>query len=115
MKPVVRRGDIVWCDFGAAVHQPIQKIRPGLIIQNDMGNRYSTKTILAAIRKDTGKALPVQAKIPKGVGGLTKDSVVDCGVVITVSKDALGDPIGRLPSGYLQAVDKAIAVSLGLR
>lgn len=110
-----RRGDIFWLDFAAKAGAPVRKMRPALVVQNDAGNRYAPQVIVAAIRHDADKGLPVQVPIPRGVAGLTKDSVVDCGFLATVLKEQLGPRLGSLPSQYLRAVDDALGVSLGLK
>ncbi|MFC1521703.1 type II toxin-antitoxin system PemK/MazF family toxin [Elusimicrobiota bacterium] len=111
----VRKGDIVWLDFERKAGAPIKKTRPGLVVQNDLGNQFAPHTIIAAIRGDVKKGLPVQVSVPKGTAGLTKDSVIDCGFLATVSKDKLGGLIGKLPLKYMGIVNEALRVSLGLR
>lgn len=109
----VVRGDVVWHDF-SATGAPIQKIRPALVIQNNIANRRSPMTILAAIRADMDKELPVLVRVPKGVAGLKKDSVVDCGHVATRLQAELGRPFGRMPAEYMTRIDQALRRSLSL-
>lgn len=106
----VQRGDIVWHDFAHA--GGLQKTRPALVVQNDVANAYSTRTILAAIREERDKHLPVLVSVPQGIGGLKKDSVVDCGVLTTAYQVGLGKPLGRLPAEYMARVDAALLKSL---
>ncbi len=110
----LRRGDIVWYDF-ALGGASILKTRPGVIIQNDLANRFSRDTIIASIRHDAGRALPVHVPVPKGVAGLKKDSVVDCGSVTTAPQAALESTHASLPDEYMARVDAALRVSLALR
>lgn len=110
----IRRGDIFRVDFGRTENRPIKKSRPALIIQNDAGNRAAPITIVAAIREDAKKGLPIQVALPAGTAGLHKDSVVDCGILATVDKLELGDKIGRLSPAFMAQVDRAIRISLGL-
>lgn len=110
----IRRGDVVWLDFSRQGGAPIEKRRPALVIQNNAGNRFAPHTIVAAVRGDTKKGLPVQVEVPKGVAGLTKDSVVDCGFISTVPKNKLGNTIGTLPLDHMKDVDRALRVSLSL-
>ena len=107
-------GDICYEDAEEAA---IEKRRTVLIIQNDIGNQFAPHTIIAAIHGDTGKRLPVfvPVPVPKGVGGLTKDSLVDCGHIATISRERLGNPIGHLPQLYMSFVDKALKISLQLK
>lgn len=109
----IRRGDVLWFDF-ASTGAPIRKRRPALVVQNDIANRFSPQTILVAIREDSGKGLPVHVPIPAGIAGLTKDSVVDCGFVVTAPAAALGGRVGLMPAEYMQQVDRALRVSLAL-
>lgn len=92
----------------------MEKKRPVLIVQNNLGNRYSPKTIVAAIHSETGKGLPVHVSVPKGIGGLSKDSVIDCGVLVTVDKTLLQGKLGELPLVFSSQVDKALRISLAL-
>ena len=68
----------------------------------------------AAIREDVGKDLPVQVSVPKGLAGLRKDSVVDCGFLATVDKSLLGACLGELPGDIMAQVDEALRRSLEL-
>jgi mRNA interferase MazF len=85
------------------------------VVQNDVGNRYAPETIVVPIRDlDGGRLLPVFVPVKAGVGGLTKDSIVDAGHINTVGTDQLGAPIGTLPPQVMELVDKALRVSLSL-
>lgn len=107
-----RRGDI----FLGNVEQQtgIKKLRTMLIIQNDTGNRYSKDTIIAVIRHETEKRLVVNVPVSKGVAGLTKDCVVDCGYLATITKDTIRKYIGHLPMHYMDQVNRALKISLEL-
>lgn len=83
-------------------------------MQNDIGNHYSPAVIVAAIRGESGKSLPAHVPLPKGAGGLDKDSRVDCGILVTIDKNELGAKLGSLPAEYLSSVDRALRVSLSL-
>ena len=113
---VPKRGEIYSVDFGEITSAEIGKVRPALIIQNNIGNQYSPTTIVAAIHEvDETKDLPVCVLIKKGVGGLTKDSVIDVGHLLTIDKKRLGEKWGEIPPQIQQEVDKALKVSLDLR
>lgn len=115
MSARARRGEIVLFDFGATEARAMRKRRPALVIQNDAGNAHAPATIVAAIHHETFKGLPIHVPIPARVGGLDKDSVVDCGILATVRWDDLGRSIGRLPPEYMSRVDAALKLSLQLR
>jgi mRNA interferase MazF len=109
-----KRGEIYSVDFGR-VEGMLQKIRPAVVVQNDVGNECAPHTIVAALRDAAGKAdLPIFVAVPKGVAGLTKDSVIDCGHVATVGKDQLRRRWGRLPLAYECRLDEALKKSVDL-
>jgi mRNA interferase MazF len=112
---IPRRGEIYSVDFGKIITAEIGKTRPALIVQNNMGNQYSPTTIVAAIHEvDETKELPVCVIVRKGIGGLTKDSVIDTGHLSTVDKKRLGRKYGKIPSDIQKDVDKALKASLEL-
>jgi mRNA interferase MazF len=91
-------GKIYTVNLERTVGAHIQKMRPAVIIQNDLGNRCAPHTIIAAVRDAEGKgSLPVFVRLPKGTAGLKKASLIDCGHITTVAIDQLGRRIGTLP------------------
>ncbi len=109
------RGEIYLVGFGKVEGAQIEKTRPALVIQNDLGNKYSPHTIMVAIRSaEEKKLLPVFVSVSKGVAGLTKDSIIDCGHISTVLKTQLGKKLGSLPPSVQIELDKALKVSLDL-
>ncbi|MCK4245327.1 MAG: type II toxin-antitoxin system PemK/MazF family toxin [Candidatus Omnitrophica bacterium] len=112
---VPKRGEIYSVDFGGITTAEIGKVRPALIIQNNIGNQHSPTTIVAAIHQvDETKELPVCVLIKRGVGGLTKDSVIDTGHLLTLDKKRLDKKWGEIPFRIQQEVDKALKASLDL-
>ena len=112
---VPKRGEIYSVNFGGIITAEIGKIRPALIIQNNIGNQHSPTTIVAAIHGvDATKELPICVLIKKRVGGLIKNSVIDTGHLLTVDKKRLGKKWGEVPFHIQQEVDKSLKVSLGL-
>jgi mRNA interferase MazF len=88
---------------------------PALIIQNDVGNRVSRLTIVAAITSNLKAArLPVGVQILPADSGLSRESVVNLGHVYTVDKSRLRRLVGRLPNAWMEQVDKALRISVGL-
>ena len=110
----MQRGDVVWINFEDLGNASMTKRRPALVLQNDVANRYANSTIVAAIRHDTGKRLPVHVALKAGVAGLTKDSLVDAGHIATVRMEDVGATLGKLPPSAMAAVEKAIKSSLAL-
>jgi mRNA interferase MazF len=110
----VRRGEVRLLDLSAAGGR-LRKTRPVVIVQNDIGNRYSDETIVLAVRdRHGGRMLPIFVPVKKGVGGLGKDSIVDAGHINTVAQEMLGEKIGTLPETVLEAIDQALKISLAL-
>ena len=112
----IRRGDIYYADLSPVVGSEQGGLRPVLIIQNDIGNRYSPTVIAAAITSQTGKArLPTHIDLPVAQScGLSRDSVVLLEQLRTLDKRRLRERMGHVEEGVMTKVDTAIAVSLGL-
>lgn len=110
-----KRGEVYSVNFGEMSTAEMKKARPALIIQNNIGNLYAPTTIVAAIHEaDERKELPVCVFVKKGTSGLTKDSVIDTGHLLTVDKKRLTKKWGEIPSGLWEQVNKAIKISLDL-
>ena len=113
---IVRRGEIYYADLSPVVGREQGGMRPVLIVQNDVGNRYSPTVIAAAITSQQNKArLPTHIEIEARTYGLTKNSVVLLEQVRTLDKRRLRERMGCVDEKAMQRVDGAIAVSLGLK
>ena len=111
----VKRGDIYYADLSPVVGSEQGGLRPVLIIQNDVGNRYSPTVIAAAITSRMGKnRLPTHIDIHADRVGLAKDSVVLLEQIRTLDKRRLKEKMGHLDDSMMSAVNTAIAVSFGL-
>ena len=111
----VKRGDIYYADLSPVVGSEQGGLRPVLIIQNDVGNRYSPTVIAAAITSRMSKTkLPTHIDIYADKVGLAKDSVVLLEQVRTLDKRRLKEKMGHLDENMMSAVNAAIAVSFGL-
>ena len=111
----VRRGDIYYADLSPVVGSEQGGLRPVLIIQNDVGNRYSPTVIAAAITSRLGKTkLPTHIDVHAERAGLARDSVVLLEQLRTLDKRRLKEKMGRLDEEMMHEIDTAIAVSLGL-
>ena len=117
---VVRRGDIYYADLSPVVGSEQGGLRPVLIIQNDVGNRYSPTVTAAAITSKTGKTkLPTHIDVTHGAEnsqslGLARDSVILLEQVRTIDKQRLKERMGHLDDITMQRVNSAISVSFGL-
>ncbi len=111
----VRRGDIYYADLSPVVGSEQGGLRPVLIIQNDVGNRYSPTVIAAAITSQLSKArLPTHIDVYADRYGLAKDSVVLLEQIRTIDKRRLKEKMGHLDDAVMQKVNDAISVSFGL-
>ena len=111
----IRRGDIFYADLSPVIGSEQGGLRPVLIVQNDVGNRYSPTVIAAAITSKMGKnKLPTHIDVSAPDGGLAKDSVILLEQVRTIDKKRLREHMGRLDENQMTQVDEAIAVSFGL-
>ena len=108
-----QRGDVVWVDFGRPGGSESQGRRPALIIQNDVGNRLSSTTIVASIPR-TLKPFPVNVILEPHESGLPERSMVDCASIRSVSKTRILRTAGTLGAGVMSTVDRALKISLGL-
>jgi len=109
-----RRGDIYLINFDPTVGHEIKKTRPALIIQNDIANRYSSITIVAAITsKINPSPYPTEVPILSNDSGLPLDSAVLLNQLRSVDHQRLIKRIGRVNSEIMRQVDQAIQISLG--
>lgn len=112
---VVKRGDIYYADLSPVVGSEQGGVRPVLIIQNDIGNRYSPTVIATAITSQVNKAkMPTHIEIDAGGFGLSKDSVVLAEQIRTIDKRRLKEKIGHLDGILMDKVNEALEISFGL-
>jgi mRNA interferase MazF len=112
---IVKRGDIYYADLRPVVGSEQGGIRPVLIVQNDIGNRYSPTVIAAAITSRIGKTpLPTHIQVDAKDSGLQKDSIVLLEQVRTLDKRRLRTRMGALDEKDMERIDQAIFVSFGL-
>lgn len=111
----IRRGDIYYADLSPVAGSEQGGVRPVLIVQNDVGNRFSPTVIAAAITSQRGKAkLPTHILLDSQTTGLSRDSIVLLEQVRTIDKHRLKERMGRLDSGSMGRVDQALSISFGL-
>ena len=112
---MISRGDLFSASLDPVVGSEQGGIRPVLVIQNDVGNRFSPTVIVAAITSQISKArLPTHVALRAGVGGLDLDSVVLAEQLRTIDKRRLRERLGVLPEPENNLVDQAVKISLGL-
>ena len=111
----VRRGDIYFADLSPVVGSEQGGTRPVLIVQNNVGNKYSPTVIAAAITSQVNKArLPTHIELSGSSFGLTRDSVILLEQIRTIDKRRLREKMGRLDEAAMEKVDEALAVSFGI-
>lgn len=111
----VRRGDIFYADLSPVIGSEQGGVRPVLIIQNDVGNKYSPTVICAAITSQINKAkLPTHIEIESVKSTLIKDSVILLEQIRTIDKKRLREKICRIEDSMMKKINRAIMVSLGL-
>jgi len=116
MTIVIKRGDIFYADLSPVVGSEQGGIRPVIIIQNDVGNRYSPTVIVSAITSQINKAkLPTHVEISSEEYGLNKDSVVLLEQVRALDKRRLKEKIGHMTDEDMIKVDVALKISLDLK
>ncbi|MBK5239607.1 MAG: type II toxin-antitoxin system PemK/MazF family toxin [Clostridium sp.] len=112
---IVKRGDIFYADLSPVVGSEQGGVRPVIIIQNDIGNKYSPTIIIAAITSQINKAkLPTHVEISSEEYGLNKDSVVLLEQIRTLDKKRLKEKIGHMTDNDMKKVDTALLISVGL-
>lgn len=109
-----RRGEIYFVDFDPTIGHEIKKVRPVLILQNNIGNQYSCLTVVAAISSQTDNLKPIDVFISAREGHLPKDSVILLNQIRTIDKRRLKKCVGAVNPQIMGLVNMAIKISLGI-
>lgn len=113
---LVKRGDIYYADLSPVVGSEQGGVRPVLIVQNDVGNKFSPTVIAAAITSQREKNnLPTHIEVDARECGLSKDSIVLLEQVRTIDKRRLREKMGALDTSDMGKVNQALSVSFGLQ
>ena len=111
----VRRGDIYYADLSPVIGSEQGGMRPVLVVQNDVGTKYSPTVIVSAITSRTSKSkLPTHIDVYADKYGLAKDSVILLEQIRTIDKTRLKEKMGHLDDNVMTRVNDAITVSFGL-
>ncbi|MCI6542435.1 MAG: type II toxin-antitoxin system PemK/MazF family toxin [Firmicutes bacterium] len=114
MEKQIRRGEIYFADLSPVVGSEQGGIRPVLIIQNDVGNKYSPTVIVSAITSQLSKAkIPTHVELSASEYNLPKDSVVLLEQIRTIDKRRLKEKVSELDGKKMRAINLALLVSLG--
>jgi mRNA interferase MazF len=113
----IKRGEIYWFNMDPAVGSEIKKLRPALIVSNDINNQYSQLITVLPITSNTRNTYPFEVFIKQGIGGLEKDSLIKANQIRIIDKARIsGSVIGQIFNvGIMQQVGQAIKVHLALR
>ena len=115
MVTLCKRGEVYFADLNPVRGREQGGRRPVLIIQNDIGNRHSPVTIVAAITSAVSeRAYPTEVRLAAGLGGLPRESAVLRNQIKTIDKERLEQRLGQLDAAAMRQVDEAIKLSLGL-
>ena len=111
----IKRGDIFYADLSPVIGSEQGGLRPVLIVQNDIGNKYSPTVIAAAITSKMNKTkLPTHIDVPGEDAGLARDSIILLEQIRTIDKRRLKEKMGHLNDSTMNSVNAAIEVSFGL-
>ncbi|MFO1442862.1 type II toxin-antitoxin system PemK/MazF family toxin [Bacillus sp. Bva_UNVM-123] len=112
---MVKRGDVYLADLSPVVGSEQGGMRPCVVIQNNIGNRFSPTVIIAAITSQIGKAkLPTHVEIRANRFGFPKDSVILMEQLRTIDKSRLSEKLTRLDEDMMSKIDYSIMISLGM-
>ena len=111
----IKRGEIYYADLSPVVGSEQGGVRPVLIVQNDVGNRYSPTVIAAAITSQREKAkLPTHIEIEAEATGLSRNSIVLLEQIRTIDKRRLRERMGEVDPGVMNRINTALTISFGL-
>ena len=113
--PKIKRGDLFYADLSPVVGSEQGGIRPVVILQNDVGNKYSPTTIIAAITSQLNKSrMPTHVQVSQDHSELPKNSVILLEQIRTIDKQRLRERIGRFDHNMMEKIEDALSVSVGL-
>lgn len=110
----ILKGEIYLADLNPTVGSEISKIRPVLIVSNDINNQYAATVTIVPITSTTEKIYPFEIILPKGEGNLTNDSKAKANQIRTIDKLRLKKQFGRINEETLRGIEKAILIHLGI-
>lgn len=113
---IVKKGDIFFADLSPVIGSEQGGVRPVIVVQNDIGNKYSPTIIVAAVTSQINKAkLPTHVELDALGHGLSKDSVILMEQLRTIDKRRLKEKIGKVDDEIIQNVNQALSISLGIK
>ncbi len=112
---MIKRGDIYWVRLEPVEGSEIGKIRPAVVISNDINNELADTVTIVPITSSVGKVYPFEVLIRKGTANLTDDSKVKANQIRTVDKRRLKNLIGTLPAAVLEKIELSIKIHLDFK
>ena len=112
--PYPKRGSVYLVNLDPTIGSEIKKTRPAVIIQNNIGNQYSSVTIIAPITSGKSATYPIDVEVKTPEGGMKNNSLVKLNQIRAVDKRRLTKHLGHLTQDTMNRVDQAIRISLGL-
>ena len=113
---IIKRGDIFYADLSPVIGSEQGGVRPVLIIQNNIGNKFSPTIICAAITSQLTKAkIPTHVEIARVENALVKDSVILLEQIRTIDKQRIKEKICSVDKELMKQVDEALAISIGFK
>jgi len=113
----ITRGEVIEVNLDPTVGTEVKKTRPCVVVQNDIGNKFSPRTMIVPVTdaEHLAKPFPVCVPLPKGSGGLSKNSVALCDQIRAVDESRIVKTLGRLVPPLMEKIDIALKISLGLK
>lgn len=113
---IIKRGDVFYADLSPVVGSEQGGVRPVLVLQNDIGNKYSPTVIVCAITSQIDKAkLPIHVELSAEASGLDRNSVILLEQIRTIDKRRLREKVTHLEGEIMDRVDEALQISVGLK
>jgi mRNA interferase MazF len=111
----IRRGEVYIAALDPVIGKEISKTRPVVVVSNDLSNQFAaTVTVLPITSMNVDKIYPFEVFVPKGSGGLPKDSKVKADQVRTLDKARLAKRLGKVDQKQITEIDKAMKIHLGM-
>lgn len=109
------RGEVYWVQLDPTIGSEIAKMRPSVIISNNIGNQVADRVIVAPMTTaNVGKVYPFEVKVESGEGGVAQPSKILLDQIRTVDKARLGNRLGQLPAARIEEMNRAIRLSLAM-
>ncbi|NJD78599.1 MAG: type II toxin-antitoxin system PemK/MazF family toxin [Candidatus Methanoperedens sp.] len=112
---LIRRGDVYWVKLDPIEGSEIGKIRPAVVISNNINNEFADTVTVLPVTSSVGKVYPFEVFLKKGIANISSDSKVKANQIRTVDKKRLKHQIGTIPDSILSEIGKAVKIHLELR